>query len=60
MNRSDRPAPNRLASHFFLTGNSEAHRKVSGIDLATEDLDFNLTGPEPRKKKRATAPRGAR
>jgi Tfp pilus assembly protein PilF len=56
----DQFAPNRFASHFFLIENSEAYRKVSGIDLATEDLDLELLGPKPQKKKRSTASGRAR
>jgi pilus assembly protein CpaC len=44
-------APNRFASHFFLIENSEAYRRVSGIDLANESLDFDLLGKAPKKKK---------
>jgi len=47
----DRLAPNRFASHFFLIENSDAYRRVSGVDLASEDLDFELLGKPPRKKK---------
>lgn len=47
----DRLAPNRFASHFFLMENSDAYRRVSGIDLASEDLDFELLGKAPRKRK---------
>jgi len=47
----DQLAPNRFASHFFLMENSDAYRRVSGIDLASEDLDFELLGKQPKKKK---------
>ena len=41
--------------------NSEAYRKASGIDLATEDLDLELLGSAPQKKgKRSTTGRGTR
>lgn len=61
MNRLDKFAPDRFASHFFLTENSEAYRKVSWMDLATENLDCDLLGPEPEKKKKGpTALRGPR
>ena len=43
-------APNRFASHFFLMENSEAYRRASGIDLANEDLDFDLLGKMPKSK----------
>lgn len=43
-------APNRFASHFFLMNNSELYRNVSGQDLASEALDFELLGRAPRKK----------
>ncbi|MHC1767272.1 MAG: tetratricopeptide repeat protein [Verrucomicrobiia bacterium] len=49
----DRLAPNRFASHFFLMENSDAYRRVSGMDLASEDFDFSLLGkPTARKQKR--------
>jgi tetratricopeptide (TPR) repeat protein len=35
-------APNRFASHFFLMENSEAYRAVRGMDLAHDNLDFDL------------------
>ena len=53
-------APNRIASHFFPTKNSEEYRKVSGIDPASGDIDLELLGPEPRRKKRSKALGGAR
>jgi len=46
----DQPAPNRFASHFFLMENSEVYRQVSGVDLASETLDFDLLGKSPKKK----------
>ncbi len=44
----DKIAPNRFASHFFLTENSEVYRAVSGVDLANESLDLELLGKSPR------------
>ena len=46
----DKLAPNRFASHFFLTKNSEVYRAVSGVDLAQEDLELDLLGKPPKKK----------
>jgi tetratricopeptide (TPR) repeat protein len=43
----DKLAPNRFASHFFLIENSETYRRVSGIDLASDDLEFDLLGKGP-------------
>ena len=43
----DRIAPNRLASHFFLIENSETYRRLSGVDLASDNLDFDLLGKAP-------------
>lgn len=43
-------APNRFASHFFLMENSEVYRRVSGMDLANEALNFDLLGKMPKKK----------
>jgi Tfp pilus assembly protein PilF len=37
-------APNRFATHFFLMQTSELYRAVSGQDLATESLEFDLLG----------------
>ena len=47
----DKLAPNRLASHFFLMETSDAYRRVSGMDLATEDLELDLLGPPTSKKR---------
>lgn len=47
----DQLAPNRFASHFFLMENSDTYRRVNGIDLASEDLDFELLGKKPKQKK---------
>ena len=44
-------APNRFASHFFLMENSEVYRQVSGVDLATERLDFDLLNKVTKKKE---------
>ncbi len=49
-------APNRFASHFFLMENSEVYRRVNGIDLANEALNFDLLGKQPRKKKQLERP----
>jgi tetratricopeptide (TPR) repeat protein len=43
-------APNRFASHFFLMENSEIYRRVSGTDLGTEVLDFDILGKTPKNK----------
>ena len=43
-------APNRFASHFFLMENSDVYRKASGMELASDDLDFDLLGKPPKKK----------
>lgn len=45
-----RMAPNRLSAHFFLTENSETYRRASGMDLATEELDFELLGRNRKRK----------
>lgn len=37
-------APNRFASHIFLMNHSELYRTVSGEDLATDAMDFDLLG----------------
>jgi Tfp pilus assembly protein PilF len=37
-------APNRFATHFFLMQTSELYRAVSGQDLTTESLEFDLLG----------------
>lgn len=42
--------PNRFASHFFLMDNSEVYRRLNGIDLATENMDFDLLGKLPKSK----------
>ena len=47
----DKLAPNRFASHFFLMENSEAYRKVNGIDLADESLSVDLLSKKAEKKK---------
>jgi tetratricopeptide (TPR) repeat protein len=46
----NRIAPNRFASHFFLIQNSEAYRRINGIDLATESLDYDILGKLPKDK----------
>jgi hypothetical protein len=43
-------APNRFASHFFLIQNSEAYRRINGVDLATENLDYDILGKLPKAK----------
>jgi len=43
-------APNRFATHFFLMDNSEVYRRASGIDLASENLEFDLLGKMPKSK----------
>lgn len=48
----DKLVPNRFASHFFLMNSSEVYRRLSGMDLADESLDFDLLGPESGKKVR--------
>ena len=45
----DKLAPNRFASHFFLMDNSAVYRAANGVDLANENLDFDLLG-KPSKK----------
>ena len=45
----DQLAPNRFASHFFLMENSAAYRAVNGMDLADENLDFELLGKASEK-----------
>ena len=47
----DKLAPNRFASHFFLMENSEAYRRVNGIDLADESLSVDLLSKKAEKKK---------
>jgi len=47
----DKLAPNRFSSHFFLMENSEAYRKVNGVDLADESLKIDLLSKPPEKKK---------
>lgn len=59
---SIRPAPTRRtfrnsmnhrllhASVAFLLENSDAYRRVSEMDLATEDMNFALLGKASRKK----------
>lgn len=47
----DKLVPNRFASHFFMMDNSEAYRRVSGIDLADESLSIDLFDKQPRKKQ---------
>jgi type II secretory pathway component GspD/PulD (secretin) len=37
-------APNRFATHFFLMRTSELYRALSGQDLTTESLEFDLLG----------------
>lgn len=44
-------APNRFVSHFVLLKNSEVYRRVSGIDLANENLDFDALGAKQDDKK---------
>ena len=46
----NRLAPNRFASHFFLMDNSAVYRAANGVDLANENLDFDLLGKPPKKK----------
>jgi type II secretory pathway component GspD/PulD (secretin) len=46
----DKIAPNRFASHFFLTKNSELYRTVSAEDLSSETLDLDLLGKKAKKK----------
>jgi hypothetical protein len=48
---SDQIPPNRFGSHLFLLENSEIYRSVSGQDLTSEDLDLELLGPNPNKKR---------
>ena len=43
-------APNRFASHFFLMDNSAVYRAANGVDLANDNLDFDLLGKPPKKK----------
>jgi type II secretory pathway component GspD/PulD (secretin) len=43
-------APNRFGTHFFLMDNSEVYRRASGIDLANENLEFDLLGKMPKSK----------
>ena len=42
--------PTGLPSHFFLMDNSEVYRRASGIDLANENLEFDLLGKMPKSK----------
>ncbi len=37
-------APNRFATHFFLMRTSDMYRALSGQDLTTESLEFDLLG----------------
>jgi len=39
-----RLSPNRFATHFFLMRTSELYRALSGQDLSTEALEFDLLG----------------
>jgi tetratricopeptide (TPR) repeat protein len=48
---SDQIPPNRFGSHLFLLENSEIYRSVSGQNLTSEDLDLELLGPNPNKKR---------
>jgi cytochrome c-type biogenesis protein CcmH/NrfG len=41
-------SPNRFATHFFLMNTSDLYRAVSGQDLATEALEFDLLGSRKR------------
>jgi type II secretory pathway component GspD/PulD (secretin) len=43
-------APNRFASHFFLMERSEVYRAANGVDLASDNLDFDLLGKPTRNK----------
>jgi len=43
--------PSRFATHFLLLQNSELYRTVSGQDLTGEDVDLELLGPNPNKKR---------
>ena len=45
-------APNRFASHFFLIQNSEIYRQASGMDLANENMDFDLLGKATKQKNK--------
>jgi hypothetical protein len=47
----DQIPPNRFASHFFLMETSEIYRSVSGQKLTSEDVDLELLGPNPNKKR---------
>jgi len=40
-------APNRFATHFFLMRTSELYRALSGTELSTESLEFDLLGSRP-------------
>ncbi len=37
--------------HFFLMNNSELYRSVSGQDVVSEDLELDILGISPTKKK---------
>lgn len=43
-------APNRFASHLFMMESSPAYRAASGVDLASDNLDFDLLGKQSKKK----------
>jgi hypothetical protein len=43
--------PSRLASQLYLMQNSELYRTASGQELVSEDLDLELLGPKPNKKR---------
>lgn len=43
--------PNYFASHNFLMNNSDLYRRFNGQDLSSEDLEFGLLGPKPKKNK---------
>ena len=42
--------PNRYFSHIYLMNHSQLYRAVSGEDLATDALDFEILGEMPKKK----------
>jgi len=46
--------PSRFATHFLPLQNSELYRTVSGQDLTGEDVDLELLGPNPNKKRAST------
>lgn len=44
-------APNRFATHFFLMRTSDMYRALSGQDLTTESLEFDLLGSRASRSK---------